>query len=45
MVGISNTRDLIQETVYKMLDGLKEQKERGMINRDPKLLMFLRWYP
>lgn len=36
MIGISNMRDLIQAILYKVLEGLKEQKEEGVIHRDLK---------
>lgn len=33
MVDISNTRDLIQGTVYKVLESLKEQEEEEVIHK------------
>lgn len=38
MVSISNMRDLIQGIVYKVLEGLKEQKKEREICRDLKAL-------
>ena len=43
MVSISNMRDLIQGVVYKVLEGLKQQKEEGKICRVRKAACSCPW--